>query len=67
MADGHLYHGANGTTGDIGHIQLNRERAPLCRCGKVGCIEAHAAGWAIARELPSRQRIRTRRVWLPMS
>ncbi|AQZ54375.1 ROK family protein [Martelella mediterranea] len=51
IADGHLYHGANGASGDIGHIQLNREKAPLCRCGKVGCLEAHAAGWAIAREL----------------
>nr|WP_272213192.1 ROK family protein [Marinicella sp. W31]MDC2879141.1 ROK family protein [Marinicella sp. W31] len=51
IADGHLYHGAKGASGDIGHIQLNREKVPLCRCGKVGCLEAHAAGWAIAREL----------------
>ncbi|MDR7145193.1 ROK family protein [Rhizobium sp. BE258] len=51
ILDGRLYRGADGASGDIGHIQLNRETAPLCRCGKVGCLEAHAAGWAIARSL----------------
>lgn len=51
ILDGHLYRGADGASGDIGHIQLNRDHAPLCRCGKVGCLEAHAAGWAIARDL----------------
>jgi len=51
ILDGHLYRGADGASGDIGHIQLNRDNAPLCRCGKVGCLEAHAAGWAIARDL----------------
>jgi predicted NBD/HSP70 family sugar kinase len=51
IADGRLYHGATGASGDIGHIQLVRDSAPLCRCGKIGCLEAHAAGWAIARDL----------------
>ena len=37
--------------GDIGHIQLGVEEGPLCRCGKLGCVEARAAGWAIARDL----------------
>lgn len=51
ILDGHLYRGADGASGDIGHIQLNRGREVLCRCGKLGCLEAHAAGWAIARDL----------------
>ncbi|WP_425961041.1 ROK family protein [Rhizobium nepotum] len=51
ITEGHLYRGAQGAAGDIGHIQFAREPAPLCRCGKVGCVEARAAGWAIAREL----------------
>ncbi|CAM5763284.1 sugar kinase [Labrys miyagiensis] len=51
IADGRLYRGAQGAAGDIGHIQFSGEPAPLCRCGKLGCVEARAAGWAIARDL----------------
>lgn len=51
IADGRIYRGAQGAAGDIGHIQFTRTPAPLCRCGKIGCVEARAAGWAIARDL----------------
>ena len=51
IADGRLYRGAQGAAGDIGHIQLNSDNPPLCRCGKLGCVEARAAGWALARDL----------------
>ena len=49
--DGALLRGALGASGDIGHIQHTEPPPRLCRCGKEGCIEAHAAGWAIARDL----------------
>lgn len=51
ITDGQLLRGAFGTSGDIGHIQHCPEPHRLCRCGKQGCIEAHAAGWALARDL----------------
>ncbi|MEP1695158.1 MAG: ROK family protein [Paracoccaceae bacterium] len=51
IADRGVVRGAHGVSGDIGHIQLVTEGAKLCRCGKLGCVEAHAAGWAIARDL----------------
>ena len=51
VIDGKLHRGAQGAAGDIGHIQLGAEPYPLCRCGKLGCVEARAAGWALAREL----------------
>jgi predicted NBD/HSP70 family sugar kinase len=51
IADGRLYRGANGAAGDIGHIQFSTIDPPLCRCGKLGCVEARAGGWAIARDL----------------
>ncbi|GLS22524.1 sugar kinase [Labrys miyagiensis] len=54
ITDGRLYRGAQGAAGDIGHIQFTGEPAPLCRCGKLGCVEARAAGWAIARDLSNR-------------
>lgn len=53
VTHGRIYRGAQGAAGDIGHIQLGGADAPLCRCGKRGCVEARAAGWAIARDLRS--------------
>lgn len=51
VANGSIYRGANGAAGDIGHIQLGDRDGPLCRCGKLGCVEARGAGWGIARDL----------------
>lgn len=51
ISDGRIYRGAQGAAGDIGHIQLANEPRPLCRCGKYGCVEAWAAGWAMVRDL----------------
>jgi predicted NBD/HSP70 family sugar kinase len=54
IAGGRVFRGAQGAAGDIGHIQFLSDDAPLCRCGKFGCVEARAAGWAIARDLSQR-------------
>lgn len=54
ITDGRIFRGAQGAAGDIGHIQFSSDDAPLCRCGKFGCVEARAAGWAIARDLAAR-------------
>jgi predicted NBD/HSP70 family sugar kinase len=51
ITDGRIYRGAQGAAGDIGHIQFASANPPLCRCGKLGCVEARAAGWALARDL----------------
>lgn len=51
VAQGVVYRGYKGVAGDIGHIQFMSDDAPLCRCGKRGCVEARAGGWAIARDL----------------
>jgi predicted NBD/HSP70 family sugar kinase len=51
ITDGRIYRGAQGAAGDIGHIQFASVAPPLCRCGKLGCVEARAAGWALARDL----------------
>jgi predicted NBD/HSP70 family sugar kinase len=42
-----LYAGASGTSGEIGHITVDRG-GPLCQCGNRGCLEAVASGAAIA-------------------
>jgi predicted NBD/HSP70 family sugar kinase len=51
ITDGRIYRGAQGAAGDIGHIQFASADAPLCRCGKLGCAEARAAGWGVGRDL----------------
>src|ERR1700678_2395179 len=46
--DGHIYHGRTGSAAEGGHNTIDY-RGPRCGCGKLGCIEALAAGPAIAR------------------
>jgi len=43
-----IYHGRTGAAGEGGHMTIDY-RGPRCGCGKLGCIEAHASGPAIAR------------------
>ena len=47
ICDGKIYRGASGCAGDIGHIGVDKT-GPLCHCGNRGCLEAIAAGPAIA-------------------
>ena len=54
VTGGKIFRGAQGAAGDIGHIQFSSDEPPLCRCGKFGCVEARAGGWAIARDLSKR-------------
>ncbi|MFJ5962941.1 ROK family transcriptional regulator [Pseudarthrobacter oxydans] len=51
ISNGELQRGANGTAGDLGHVQLARGEDVLCACGNYGCLEALASGPAIARSL----------------
>jgi predicted NBD/HSP70 family sugar kinase len=48
VCHGEVYRGANGSAGDVGHICVDAT-GPRCRCGNLGCVEAMAAGPAIAR------------------
>ncbi len=50
-ATGDLYHGADGSAGDIGHVRVHGADQVLCACGNYGCIEAVASAPAILRQL----------------
>ena len=50
IADGRIHRGAQGSAGDVGHIQVLDDPAVICRCGNVGCLEAVAGGAAIGRD-----------------
>jgi glucokinase-like ROK family protein len=49
ISDGRLHRGAQGSAGDVGHIQVVDDASIICRCGNVGCLEALAGGAAIGR------------------
>ncbi len=47
IAKGQIYRGSDGAAGDVGHICIDYN-GPICHCGNAGCLEAMAAGPAIA-------------------
>ncbi|HEY1011306.1 MAG TPA: ROK family protein [Herpetosiphonaceae bacterium] len=47
ICNGAVHRGSDGCAGDIGHICADRN-GPICHCGKTGCLEAIAAGPALA-------------------
>jgi glucokinase-like ROK family protein len=50
FSNGVLHRGAGGAAGDIGHIAIEGGSTVLCRCGRLGCLEAYAGGAALARQ-----------------
>jgi predicted NBD/HSP70 family sugar kinase len=54
IVGGRVHRGAQGIAGDIGHIWVPEAEGVLCRCGSNGCLEAIAAGPAIAAKLRAR-------------
>lgn len=47
VIDGEIYHGASDAAGEFGHVSIDAN-GRRCKCGNYGCIEAYAAGPAIA-------------------
>ncbi len=47
ICKGEIYRGTDGCAGDVGHICIDYN-GPICHCGNPGCLEAMAAGPAIA-------------------
>jgi glucokinase len=48
IAGGQLIRGANGFTGEIGHVVVDPD-GPPCPCGRRGCWERYASGSGLAR------------------
>jgi transcriptional regulator of PTS gene len=48
LFDGQIYYGKSGYAGEVGHMPFfDNER--ICHCGKKGCLETEASGWALTR------------------
>ncbi len=48
ILNGHLWHGAHWSAGELGHILVDITRQRRCNCGLYGHLEAYASGPAIA-------------------
>jgi glucokinase len=48
-----IYHGRTGAAAEGGHVSIDYH-GPKCACGKLGCIEALAAGPAVAKRARER-------------
>ena len=48
ILNGALYYGKSGFSGEIGHFP-SLDNNIICRCGKMGCLETGASGWALHR------------------
>lgn len=48
MINSQLYYGRSGFAGEFGHMPIFNNEI-LCHCGKKGCLETEASGWALTR------------------
>jgi predicted NBD/HSP70 family sugar kinase len=49
IVGGKLYYGKSGYSGEFGHSPLF-DNEILCHCGKIGCLETEASGWALVEQ-----------------
>ena len=48
MINDQIYYGKSGFAGEFGHIPFFKNEI-ICHCGKKGCLETEASGWALTR------------------
>lgn len=48
LIEGQLYYGKSGYSGEFGHIPIF-DNDIICHCGKKGCLETEASGWALTK------------------
>jgi predicted NBD/HSP70 family sugar kinase len=58
LINGRLFQGDGGGAGEIGHVLVEGEGL-ACRCGRRGCLETLASGWAILQAAQRLQVVQT--------
>lgn len=48
ILDGNVWHGADGMSGEVGHITVNPD-GPRCNCGNYGCLEAYSSATGMVK------------------
>ncbi|BCL73220.1 NagC family transcriptional regulator [Vibrio nigripulchritudo] len=46
VIDGQVYHGSQGSAGEIGHTSINFQ-GDKCKCGNIGCLELYCSSKAL--------------------
>jgi transcriptional regulator of PTS gene len=49
IINGQIYYGKSGYSGEFGHIPIFQNEI-ICQCGKKGCLETEASGWALVEK-----------------
>ena len=49
ITNGEIIEGANGLSGELGHIRIDNDYKYQCCCGKIGCLETIASATGILR------------------
>ncbi len=50
MEEGRIVRGSHGAAGQIGHMRITRA-SEICTCGRRGCLDTVASGYAVLRRL----------------
>lgn len=50
LIDNKLYYGKSGFSGEFGHMSMF-DNDIICKCGKKGCLETEASGYALIRRV----------------
>lgn len=50
LINGKIYYGKSGFSGEFGHIPIF-DNDIICRCGKKGCLETEASGFALRNQI----------------
>ena len=53
MINGEVYYGKSGFAGEFGHMPVYKNEI-ICQCGKKGCLETEASGWALVRKFKNK-------------
>ena len=53
VVDGHVYRGAQGLAGELGHISISAD-GQLCKCGNRGCLELFTSRISLLRAIRQR-------------
>ncbi len=51
VKDGRIFHGFDGSAGEIGHTAYNPRNRKRCACGQIGCLETQASVPAMLRRM----------------
>lgn len=47
VSGGRVHRGATSVAGELNHVTMSDDPDRVCLCGRIGCLETYAGGWAM--------------------